>query len=780
MQSTYFFNSRKTKILGSCFEKIFLSKAWLNLSLIVVLGYITLFVSPTYSQEYTEDEEIQEVPAEHQGQPASWSQVSFSKEDLHNLQIEQIRDLAFHIPGLNILAEAGTSNGSRIYIRGVGQDDSRTIAEPAVSVYLDGVYLGQRAGSLLNLLDLERVEVQKGPNQRSIGRNNVAGSINLFSAKPEDTTFFNIVANYGNYSRNEGRLTGNLRLTENTGVRLSGLIQQRGSLFQLERSNESLGSWQNIVGRIIVDHKTTNGFYFLLGADLSRDRSDNLPANLPADEDQDNNQFTIDIIPTLDAETGEVLPQSLCAEGIVDFDCYSDYENSNYSNNIWINAKGLEGLHNVNLIIGYSKNKNTWSSVIDRDTTSLNAQNSSIISTTIQIDSNYEGATNWSAGISYLREKSDARYTLVNSFTENDIKTESQSAFIKGRQKLFSLLNAQVAVTQNWESKELINAQSYSSLGINPNTLGARSSTTDLSQFSHFLLLEAPIISSGAGIIKDLSLYISNATGFKSGSWSPYCFQSGAECFNSLEEETSSTDEIGMHLELGPMQFDITYFATGYSNQQIDAVSLTSNNLIRLNLDKSKITGLELGFNMSLLEQHLLIHAKAAFMNGSYDSLADSSEDDVESLTMQIAIGTECTDISGNIERERCLLGLNLINVPDFSASFGARYSQPIFNGFNLSFDINASYQTSNYLLTTNAAHSLQGDRFLVNTQLFLTHEKTNWKIGIWIKNLTNSKYINAASGFVERQLEDETIPTSALVYQADPITVGVTFIFGL
>lgn len=103
------------------------------------------------------------------------------------------------------LRPAGSSFGSALvaFIRGIGQTDFNPSVEPGVGIYVDDVYYSTITGNLLDLLDLDRVEVLRGPQGTLAGRNAIGGAIKLFTRKPDGEDDANIAVTKGTFNRTE-------------------------------------------------------------------------------------------------------------------------------------------------------------------------------------------------------------------------------------------------------------------------------------------------------------------------------------------------------------------------------------------------------------------------------------------------------------------------------------------------------------------------------------------------------------------------------------------------
>ncbi len=184
------------------------------------------------------EESLQETPI---------SISAFTTGEMRQRNLTNLMEISQFTPNVLMSTAPGGSGGgnnSQIYIRGVGQTDFLFTTDPGVGIYMDGVYLPRTLGGVLDLLDLERVEILRGPQGTLFGKNTIGGAINLISNKPtqEFGGFAEVIV--GSYNRTDGRLDINIPLSETWASRFSLSYKKRDGY--VDRLNYDTGK--------VIDH----------------------------------------------------------------------------------------------------------------------------------------------------------------------------------------------------------------------------------------------------------------------------------------------------------------------------------------------------------------------------------------------------------------------------------------------------------------------------------------------------------------------------------------------
>ena len=176
----------------------------------------------------TEIEEIT-VTAQKREEPLQETPISItalSSETIKEKQIANVADVGSVAPNLHIHSNSGGKSGVTISMRGVSTTDPIITLQPTVGLYVDGVYIAKSGGANLDLSDLERIEVLRGPQGTLYGRNTTGGAVNFIVKKPSDQRSITLRTEVGNYDEFLGQVIVNVPLIGKNGfAEVAGLGQ---------------------------------------------------------------------------------------------------------------------------------------------------------------------------------------------------------------------------------------------------------------------------------------------------------------------------------------------------------------------------------------------------------------------------------------------------------------------------------------------------------------------------------------------------------------------------
>ena len=211
------------------------------------------------------EESIQDVPL---------SITAISGEALAKSGTLEITEIAQEVPNLTLEVSRGTNTTLTAFIRGVGQQDPVAGFEAGVGLYVDDIYLNRPQGAVLDIYDVERIEVLRGPQGTLYGRNTIGGAIKYVTAALPDETEVKVRGTYGSYNQADLIVTASTPVSDSLKVGVSGARLSRGgfgdNLVQEGVENYNKDVW-GARGTIEFD----NGPLFIrLSGDYVKDNSD--------------------------------------------------------------------------------------------------------------------------------------------------------------------------------------------------------------------------------------------------------------------------------------------------------------------------------------------------------------------------------------------------------------------------------------------------------------------------------------------------------------------------
>ncbi len=287
-----------------------------TLSVVSSLALATSLTTPAYAQDQSPETQQSEdegartnvitVTAQFREQNLQDTPIAITAVNAEMLEARgqtDISQVAAQAPNVTLTPQPQNGGAGLIaYIRGVGQTDFNYALDPGVGIYVDDVFIPTLSSSLLELMDLDRIEVLRGPQGTLAGKNSIGGAIKLFSQKPRGDGSGSLQLTYGSFNRTEIRGMADFRVNDQLSVRVSGLGKARDGYMDLldygvahpnenVRANNARGAYpvvgtqggQSIAaGRIALRWQPTSSIEINLSGDYTHDRSEPQPTVLLA------------------------------------------------------------------------------------------------------------------------------------------------------------------------------------------------------------------------------------------------------------------------------------------------------------------------------------------------------------------------------------------------------------------------------------------------------------------------------------------------------------------
>ena len=247
-------------------------------------GLAAAFATPVRAQSkpVADDTTLAEIVVSARRRVESLDRVPVSAavltaDTMQQRGIKDAADLGHFVPNLTFDQGTGNTGGSanaQVFIRGVGQQDFLFTTDPGVGIYVDGVYFPRALGAILDLLDLERVEVLRGPQGTLFGKNTIGGAINIVSRQPSNEFAAEIDGTLGNLSRRDIRAVVDFPIVQDKlAAKVAVLRRTRDGLTERDQGG-ALGNVNRDAAQVMLRWNASESVKVGLSADYTRVREE--------------------------------------------------------------------------------------------------------------------------------------------------------------------------------------------------------------------------------------------------------------------------------------------------------------------------------------------------------------------------------------------------------------------------------------------------------------------------------------------------------------------------
>lgn len=674
-------------------------------------------------------ESLQDVPL---------SVVAISGEDLERRSIENLADLGQGTPNFTFSQTYnGGSTAGVAFIRGVGQRDSHSAYDPAVGLYVDGVYMGRMYGNNLDMLELERIEVLRGPQGTLFGKNTSGGAINIITKRPDASagaTSGRIQLTAGERNRVDVMGSVNLPLiADRLALQLAGSrLKQDG--YGKRVDGQDMASTDRQAARAQLLFQPTERFSALLSADW-------------LDFDETNASYKL-------LDTNPLAGPVAAYNAAIDPDYNDSWVSSRdyfYSGTGPNSSRGT--IAGAALTLAYDVSWATLKSITSyRESdvhTDVDPDGAPIViinkferadqeqfSQELQVTgSAFDERLEWVFGAYYFHEKviSTDSFNLVpvlfggtRDFSRFiPVENDSIAAYGQGNYKMTDKLRLTVGLRHTQDKKDISSTQF--------NFLGATQFTTPLGE--HDSDAWSPRLGLDYQWTPQVMTYVSAANGAKNGGFNGRVGR--LSDFTEFDDEAVWTYEMGLRSDLfdGHVRLNATVFYSDYRDLQVTISGSTNNNGVPApfsrvtNIPESVIKGAEL---------ELIVAAAPGLTFSGGLGLTDAQ---------YAVLPTDAQFVADNlIHRSN-----EFPNVPEVSYTLGAEYATNLTSHLDLTARIDYSHRTRTEFTTENAPLISQPGYGLVNARLTFEHAQSAVAVSLFGTNLTDETYFVAGGDDANR-----------------------------
>jgi iron complex outermembrane receptor protein len=638
--------------------------------------------------------------------------VALTASDLEKKGVSGLVDLRSQVPNLQLTPHPNSGSTTQIFMRGVGLNDDQITQDPSVAVYMDGVYVARSQGMALEVADLARVEVLRGPQGTLYGRNATGGAINFITAKPKLGEFgAKAQLSLGNYDLRRFKVGVNVPVGDRLAVNLAFVKMKQDGF--IDNPGTVASRWGN-KDRVAMR------------ADVLWEPTDSLELRYAYDRsDVDDSPSFISLTPlypaTIDRpKAGSPLVRDLLKNNVVS-QGHSLIAEWKASDNLTIRSIGayrkLSNFQNQDYLSGVNgpfplqktssqTNQDQWSEELQL------------------VGDGLDGALEYVAGVYYFSESGNAASESLNGVTR--VTGRGNSTIDNSAWALFG----QATVTPRWLDSRL-----HFTFGARQSWDHRRATRVRSNQTGAGPIVPVPGVADGDRKFNDFSpsfviafdaaehvnIYAKVVKGYKSGGYnirasSPAAFNAG------FDPETLWSYEAGVKSQFwdNKVRLNAAAFLSKYKDIQVNVQSDPTNIRITdvFNAGKATVKGFEGELTLAPV-RGLRLTANYGYLDARYDEIIDIGGNDIADT-------------------------FRFLNSPKHSYGLDLDYSLPPMAFGTLDANVGYSWQSRKYTASSIAGGAyIIGSYGLLNARLTLADMPfaKGVKLSLWGRNLTDKDY---------------------------------------
>ncbi|MGN7930668.1 TonB-dependent receptor [Sphingopyxis sp. 22461] len=638
--------------------------------------------------------------------------AAFTAGDLETRGISGLTDLRANVPNLQLTPHPNSAATTQIFMRGVGLSDDQITQDAGVAVYMDGVYVARSQGQALEVAELERVEVLRGPQGTLYGRNATGGAINFITKKPELGDFgFKGQVTLGNYDNRRFKAAVNVPIGSTLAARFSyANIQQDGFVKNPGTGVKRWGDKDRQAMRADVLWQPADAISLRYSYDRSEIQDTPIfvafsPLHpLKAPRPKAGSPLVGDLLANDVTSEGHSLigewnaAESLTIRSITGYRKLDNFQNQDY----------LTG------VLGPTPLQKNSS----RATQDQWSQELQFVGDALDRQLEYVVGGYWFSEEGDNFSNSFSPPTRTRSFTTTTIANESWALFGQvtySPEWLDRRLHLTVGARQSWDKREATLArQTQVNNGPIVPVPGVGDGSRKFKDFSPSVIL-------AYDLAENVNVYGKVVKGYKSGGYNTRA--SSIPRFNQgFDSETLWSYELGMKSQFldNKLRFNVAAFQSKYKDIQINVQSDPTNVRITdvLNAGKATVKGIEADLTLAPVRA-LRFSINYGYLDAQYDEIVDATGN----------------DISANFR---------FSNAPKHSLGLDVNYDLPTTPVGTFSTNVNYTMQSDKYVSSSiSGGKFIVGDYGLLNARLTLADIPgvDGLRVALWGRNLTDKEY---------------------------------------